>query len=208
MQAEKAINFFLLAYQDYIASRFLLNNCYYMQGLTLASSAVEKYFKGMLCILGREPKRVHLDKINVLKSAFEGTEIYGLLDYLDSAFLEVLSKAYQFRYYDNIQSPSSIGFFVNQILGELDYTICAFETLIQIEGNETQYKQEVKNRNPDLFYNNYILNGWNKKKFMQRKSQAAGFYFNPQKKHVIRIGLNQKKNVPYNGHIQMIFIEE
>lgn len=37
-----------LAYRDYIAARFLLNNHFIVQGLTLASTAVEKYLKAVI----------------------------------------------------------------------------------------------------------------------------------------------------------------
>ena len=38
--------FFDMAYRDYIASRVLINNDYVLQGAILASSAIEKYYKG------------------------------------------------------------------------------------------------------------------------------------------------------------------
>ena len=37
-----------LGYRDYVAARFLLNNHLIIQGLTLASTAVEKYLKALI----------------------------------------------------------------------------------------------------------------------------------------------------------------
>jgi HEPN domain-containing protein len=45
-------NLTLMAYEDYITSRFLLNNGHTLQGAILASTAIEKYFKAMLVTLG------------------------------------------------------------------------------------------------------------------------------------------------------------
>ncbi|MBZ4042614.1 hypothetical protein [Flavobacterium hibisci] len=40
----------------------------------------------------------------------------------DPLFLEILTKAFKIRYYDNLREPIFIGFYLNQFIGELDWT--------------------------------------------------------------------------------------
>lgn len=66
---EFAYSLLSTGYDDYIASRRLLWNDYHMQGLTLASSAVEKYLKAILAVNGKTKKEmgVHLDRWDKLE---------------------------------------------------------------------------------------------------------------------------------------------
>src|SRR5580704_13560665 len=94
-----AINLTINAYDDYIASRFLLNNGYNMQGAILASTAIEKYLKAMLVCIGVDLNKikVHLDKFEKLKSYFDNTEYADLFtNHFDRAFFEIVSKVYLF----------------------------------------------------------------------------------------------------------------
>lgn len=56
-QTEKFLNgptLLDLGYRDYIAARFLLNNKFIIQGLTLASTALEKYLKSLIVLTSKE----------------------------------------------------------------------------------------------------------------------------------------------------------
>ena len=179
------MTFISLGYRDYIASRFLLNNGYYFQGLTLASSAVEKYIKAVLA-LNEKNKKVHLDNLSNLTNILSES-YFDFTIYFDKRFMDFLGKAYQIRYYDKLKEPISIGFFVNQFLGELDFIIDFFENNVILELRDekgfffkSQYKREIDNINPDLFLSNYILNGITKKKHMEKPDIGVGMYFNPQ----------------------------
>ncbi|MFT4155148.1 hypothetical protein [Parafilimonas sp.] len=114
-----------LGYRDYIASRFLLNNNYILQGTVLASSAVEKYLKAGLAMNGKRLKKFHLDSLGQFKSLYSQTPYHMMFDVLDPVFLEILGKAYKYRYYDEntITKPDTIGFLINQFLGTLDFTV-------------------------------------------------------------------------------------
>ena len=46
-----------LGYRDYIAARFLLNNKFIIQGLTLASTALEKYLKSLIVLTSKEKEK-------------------------------------------------------------------------------------------------------------------------------------------------------
>jgi hypothetical protein len=54
-----------LGYRDYIGARFLLNNKFIIQGLTLASTALEKYLKSLIVLTSKEKEKYnyHLDNI-------------------------------------------------------------------------------------------------------------------------------------------------
>jgi HEPN domain-containing protein len=163
-----------LGYRDYIAARFLLNNEFAIQGLMLASTAVEKYLKALIVFTfkGEERYHYHFDKLNKLRAILEKNH-YDVTKKFDPVFLDILEKAYKIRYCDKLKRPVKIGFFLNQFLGELDSTIHFMES------NETPgliYKQAIKMKDSKLYQNNYILNGYDKKAFMERPDKAFSIY--------------------------------
>jgi hypothetical protein len=178
-----------LGYRDYIASRFLLNNDYILQGTVLASSAVEKYLKAGLALNGKRLNKYHLDNLGQFKSLYSQTPYHMMFDVLDPAFLDILGKAYRYRYYDEktITKPDTIGFLVNQFLGTLDFTILKLDSLFIItqekdgvtNSQDTQLKRAAKSGLPDLLLNNYVLNKIDKTEFMNRKSKAFGLHITP-----------------------------
>ena len=64
-----AHNFLIIGLQDYRASRFLLNNGFFMQGATLASSAVEKHLKAILNVYNIKLK-AHLNNLTGFEKEF------------------------------------------------------------------------------------------------------------------------------------------
>lgn len=203
-------NLVMLGYDDYIAARFLINNNFLMQGVLMASSSVEKYLKALLLALKGKVPKIHLDKLDNLKIQFQDTEYFELFDHLDSSFLLVLGKAYKFRYYDNIKEADTVGFFVNQFLGELDYSVFAIELLFNEfkDQNGTPWqsplRKAIKEKNENLFKDNYILNNIDKKEFMTRATLGFGLHFNPLVMEPFIIGTVKKFNVPYDGKIMLI----
>ncbi|WPV01915.1 hypothetical protein SNE26_09030 [Mucilaginibacter sp. cycad4] len=108
-EQQLAYSLLSLGYKDYIASRVLINNGYPGQGLTLASSAVEKYLKVILAVNRKTKKEmgVHLDRWDKLKTLV--TECYtDISKFLDERFMTLLGKAYQARYYYNLSRPITI----------------------------------------------------------------------------------------------------
>jgi len=164
----------------------LINNDFIIQGVVLASSAIEKYLKVILSVHGIY-KKVHLDRLEDLKSLFIKTEYYVLFDKFDAVFLSILGKAYKYRYYDEstVKEADTIGFIVHQFLGELDYTIFLINKLITFKDKDdkiisTAYLRDIESKNPNLFLNNYILNQIPKKEFMDRIGKAYGLHINPK----------------------------
>lgn len=89
--------------------------------------------KAILAINGIKCK-YHLDHIGQFKFLFNQTPYHMMFDVLDLVFLDVLSKAYKYRYYDKktITKPDTIGFLINQFLGTLDFTIFKLDSLLII----------------------------------------------------------------------------
>lgn len=162
-----------LGYRDYIAARFLLNNHYIVQGLTLASVAVEKYLKAIIVFNLQEKEwyNYHFDRFEKLKNLLSKVN-NDVTQEFDPVFVAILKKAFKIRYYDKIEKPISMGFYINQFIGELDYTINYLENFIfntQSCGQPiTVYNKAIINKDPDLYYNNFILNKENKKHFMEK----------------------------------------
>jgi len=172
-----------LAFGDYRAGRHLFLNGFYTHALILSSTAVEKYLKSMLAFLGLR-KRVHLDKMDELRKLFAATDYHFIPDKLDEGFLSVLGKSYKYRYYDDVETPESIGFILNQFLGELDYTVAYMESAFILTNDkgervESAYQKAIKNEDPAIVTNNYILQKIPKKEFMNRVSDAYAVYIDP-----------------------------
>lgn len=163
-----------LGYRDYVAARFLLNNEFTIQGLTLASTAVEKYLKALIVFTLKEKEKYnyHLDNFIKLKTILAKND-QDVTEKFDPVFLSILENAYKIRYYDKLKKPIKIGFFLNQFIGELDNTIHSLETS---DTPGLLYKKAIQNRDSNLYQNNFILNKQDKKEFMERPDTAFAIH--------------------------------
>jgi len=163
-----------LGYRDYIAARFLLNNEFIIQGLTLASTAVEKYLKALIVFTSREKERYHyhFDNLIKLKNILD-KNYHDVTKKFDPVFINILEKAYKIRYYDKLEEAIKIGFFLNQFLGELDSTIHYLE---KTHTPGLLYSQAIKNKDPHLYQNNFILNKQDKKAYMEQPDTAFAIH--------------------------------
>ncbi|EJL64852.1 hypothetical protein [Flavobacterium sp. CF136] len=196
-----------LGYRDYIAARFLLNNHFIVQGLNLASTAVEKYLKAVIVFNLKERERYnyHFDRFNLLKNLLAKVN-NDVTEEFDPVFIAILEKAFKIRYYDKIKKPIFMGFYINQFIGELDYTIDYLEKFIsntQSGGQSiTVYSKAVKNNDPHLYENNFILKKENKKDFMEKPDVGFSIYIRVesviQEEKVVKGGSTRNK---YDGRI-------
>lgn len=196
-----------LGYRDYIAARFLLNNHLIVQGLTLASTAVEKYLKAVIAFNLQEKEwyNYHFDRFEKLKNLLSKVN-RDVTEEFDPLFITVLEKAFKIRYYDKIEQPIFMGFYINQFIGELDYTINYLENFIfntQSCGQSiTLYSKAVIKKDSDLFHNNYILNQENKKDYMEMPDIGFSIYINVgsvvHREEIAKGGITQNR---YEGRI-------
>lgn len=208
------LGFLRNAYDDYIAARVLLNKNYTLQGVILASTAIEKYFKAAIHMYAGQMLKIHIDQFDKIEKAVTDMGYKVIIDKIDRRFIEILSKAYHLRYYDNIKSPVSIGFFKNQFLGELDYAIGFFENVFNMNRSGTHeqvlspLKMDIKNKNPDLLENNFLNSPRpDKKSFMETNCISFAVYIHPNylfdEIHVS----SQPLTVEYNGQMTLIHVK-
>jgi hypothetical protein len=176
-ESKQSFYFNHLAFLDYIAARKLFLEDYCFQGLVLASTAVEKYLKSILILKGLQ-NHSHLDKLGKFYKQFDKIN-YPIEPKLDSRFMDLLSKAYKLRYFDKIKDADNFGFFINQVLCELDYTVNLLDGITQKrtlanEVIESQYVSSFKDQSHPIHINNYLSLGISKKEFMERPSRGFG----------------------------------
>lgn len=207
-----ALGMIQTAYSDYIAARVLLNKNYILQGVILASTAIEKYFKALIIAHSGKIIPVHFDRFDRIKQAVEEIGYSVLIEKMDSRFIDILTKAYPLRYYDNIKSSTSIGFFRNQFLGELDQAIYWFDQAIILYYDKgaiiSPLKLDFQNKTPDLLENNWVTqNPIDKKRFMETDCEGFAIYIHPQYLfHGVKVS-SEKGMIPYDGSMYLINVQ-
>jgi|SRR5688572_3506600 len=196
-----------LGYRDYIGARFLLNNHLIIQGLTLASTSVEKYLKALIVfnLKQRENYYYHFDRFEKLKNLLAKVNNDVTVEF-DPVFLEILENAFKIRYYDRIERPIFMGFYINQFIGELDYTIDFIERFIANteNGGESMsaYNRAIRNNASHLYENNFILSKENKKDFMEKPDVGFSIHIRigsvVQDEKIVKGGSTKNK---YEGQI-------
>jgi HEPN domain-containing protein len=158
------------AYNDYIAARVLLNKNYTLQGVILASAALEKYFKALILYQSGTILPLHFDRFDEIEKAVNDIGYSVVIGKIDPRFIEILTKAYPLRYYDNIKQETSIGFFKNQFLGELDSALYWLDFTLKISDDKgtvlSPVQRDFQDKNPDLLENNWVT----KKNRLTKKS--------------------------------------
>lgn len=199
------------SYDDYIGARVLINNHLPKQGVTLASSSIEKYLKAFLIILEVDYEWFHLDNLTKAQKCFNGTPYEKVLSFINPVFLDILGRSYKWRYYDKIKTPESIGFFPSQLLGELDELYSRMELMLKVPqslGWQTNYARDKKEFRKELYENNFILSNIEKQTFMTLPAMGYGIYYNP---NTILCGIAQTKykiQPEYKGQMMLINVQE
>lgn len=172
-QGYLAVGLFINAYEDYIAARMLLINGLLSQGCVLATTSIEKYFKGMIAILGEPTPRHHDISVkryrNTIKSNY--SKIYNMINF---EFIDLLSKSYKLRYIDEVKEDYNLVIIRNKTLAELDYIVIEIEKSFSITDpsipvGKSRYEDEKGNKNPLLWKDNYYLAGNGKKQFIEKR---------------------------------------
>lgn len=207
-----ALGLIRTAYNDYIAARVLLNKDYTLQGVILASTALEKYFKALIVSHSGKFKPVHFDRFDLIKKAIEEIGYDVIINKMDPRFIEILSKIYPLRYYDNIKSPTSVGFFKNQFLGELDQAIYWFDQAIILSDDKgtvlSPVKRDFQNKNLDLLENNWVTQTpIDKKKFMETNCEGFAIYIHPSHLFAEVNVSSVKMTIPYDGSMLLITVK-
>jgi hypothetical protein len=197
-----AFNMMAVGYRDYLAARYLLNNDLLMQGIGLSSLAVEKYLKSIL-VSQNIILKVHLDQWTLIKASFIKNKI-TLFNELDENYLNLLGRAFSLRYYDRISNTSRYAFKKWQVLAELDFVVNLIESRTNFHDGsgsviKTNYGVDVESIDPNLYLENYVLQGREKKEYMERESFSVIVCFDKSGYEIVGHGLLPSQE--YKGKI-------
>ncbi len=165
---QKVLHFLNLAFSDYLASRFLLNNCFLEHGCMLASTAVEKYIKSVIGIYGIS-NQSHLSPALFRLLQHNVPELY---EDLNIDFLKFLEKSFKLRY--ALTNSAGLSIVINQYktLLELDQLVhkleCGLGIIVNGEKIPTPYQSAIKENNEKLLFNNIPLNHAEFPKFVRQ----------------------------------------
>jgi len=163
----KSRTYINLGFKDYIAARVLMNNGLLIQGATLASTSIEKYFKAILT-LNKIAYKKHLDSELCNKLKNFDPDMY---DTFNESFLYMLIKCYKLRYIDNALNEFSIVIAQFPLLAELDFSISKIEQKLNIfqDGKKLElgYRQMWNQKAPELIKNNFVFLGTSKGNFIE-----------------------------------------
>jgi HEPN domain-containing protein len=162
------MHYLVLAYDDYVAARVLLNNKLALQGLILASTSVEKYLKAILATKGKI-SRIHLDSSDFLK-LFEINDLD--ISNLNANFIKYLGRSYPFRYIEPTSGPTSITIEPRKLLAELDFTVSQCEASFHTRPVQSPYVAAVSSRDERVWANNYVLNEIDKNSFISEPADV------------------------------------
>lgn len=165
-------NFKFLAFDDYIAARkILLSNKEHRNGIILASTCVEKYFKAFLACFDVK-KRGHMGEKLIRTVEGVGDEGKKLIGLMDQTFLKLLTDSYSLRYLDsNKNKVNSFSFCVSQVICELDYVVNIIEHSIMESGKvSSRYEKALSDISHILHVQNYISSKQAKDFWMSQSS--------------------------------------
>lgn len=170
-EAKKILKWLRWADNDYIAARLLLEKDLITQGVILANTAIEKYLKSLLVLLGKEwPKGSKGHNTNKLFNLVS-RDIKGIS--LNKEFINLLHKAYKLRYPDTLKPGYNIVLSKYKILVELDYSVFEIRKGFKFTSNNpnsiTSFDQ-LKN-SPQLTNNNCYYGSSNRAEVFQQKTK-------------------------------------
>lgn len=164
-------------YRDYLAARTLLINGLIYRGVIVSATSIEKLLKVFL-VLKNNPKKTH----NVSKLFTEAVKFDSeLQNQINNDFIELLSKSYKLRYFDDDIFNYSKGKFQLTVaqyktLAELDFTAITLLNSFKVEfmGQEleSEYHENLKENYRLLYDENFVLSKISKKEFVERKQQV------------------------------------
>ena len=112
----KFLGYLTAGFDDYLASRVLLNNQLLTQGAILASTAIEKYIKALMVMYGNE-SHGHLKKSHWNAFKHHQPTIYKQVN---EDFLKLCQKCYKLRYLDSLKNNFNLVIAQLEFLAELD----------------------------------------------------------------------------------------
>jgi hypothetical protein len=158
---------------DYLAARYLLLGRIVVQGCILANTAIEKYLKALYAHLELPIPRSHAVQALHCEITASGQSTVALND----AFLNVLQKAYDLRYPDELPDGFNIALNQMKLLAELDRTVFAITNCFAFGEGTTDFVLTRAAKAGDQRYvaRNVVLNPEQTLDFFASDSQSFEF---------------------------------
>jgi HEPN domain-containing protein len=176
-EVKRFIGLKLTAYHDYMGARILFQKGLLENACHLAVTCLEKEFKTILFCKGKKIPKGH-DIVNMYNTiAFISPDFKKEVN-LD--YVKALCNIYHSRYYDTLSSGYNYVILKNKFLAELDFIYATLEPLSRVgiesmEMGKSSFEVDIDRKNPDLYMNNYLLNGIAKKDFLKRPEFVIEF---------------------------------
>lgn len=172
-------NFFITAFDDYIAARLLLINGLLPQGCIMANTSIEKYFKGLLASQSVTAPKHHDISAPTFKKSIKN-KFKKIYDIVNWEFIDFLAKSYEIRYLDSLPREYNIAIIRAKTLAELDYIVCAIEENFKIiypkfTGRDNKYRTMINENDPKLLNYNFYLLKYDKNEFVQQVDDVFEF---------------------------------
>lgn len=177
-EGKKVIGLKTMAYKDYIAARTLLQGGFLHQAAFLINTCIEKELKAYLFSRSINLKVAH-DSVKLLK-AIKNIDDVTWTGEINTEFIEVITKIYKSRYFENLEPGYNFVINCNKFLAELDYTYSLLDSKTKISGTGpsvfiSRYQKSIEEKNPIIFKHNYILNNVSKEEFLRHPEMVYEF---------------------------------
>lgn len=178
--SQKTHNYLSLALDDYRAARFLLREGLLSQGLSLASTAIEKQFKAILAL-----KDIYSKKHLSGSLAAIVTRQYPFLkEHLEKDFIRYLEKGFDLRYASVDGRGYSIVINQNRTLIALDQLMLTIDSGLSLKANglphKTPLEKAIAERDPLVCDDNVAIH----------RSCLSDLSSRPNKMFELRVGEN------------------
>lgn len=170
-RTRKARAFLRDAFSDYVAARVLLLANLPYQGAVFSSTAIEKCFKAILALRGKEKHR-HL-KVADWEALKDFDSNVG--DFIREDFVELNSKVYRLRYSDSVEPNFNLVIASREFLAEMDQCVSTLISAIKVNENgvrqKTSFQQATETADNRVLAENHMITGPRKETFIYQKPQ-------------------------------------
>jgi HEPN domain-containing protein len=168
----KVFHFIKWARADYIAARTLLLSGMLVQGAGLANTAIEKFLKARCLQMGIAGGKTH--DVGMLYALIKAQATAFTLN---ERFLRVLSKAYRFRYPDELEIGFNISLNQAKLLAELDRSVLEIANRFQFRDSDHKLliDQSALKKEPDYEERNIVVDSVEKERLFNQPSRSYDF---------------------------------
>lgn len=178
IELKKIVGLKSMAYNDYIAARVLLQGGLLHQAVFFINTCIEKELKAYLFAFNINVKLNH-DTEKLFNEVLK-IENVKWTDKINKEFIQVINKIYKSRYFETLHPGYNFVINRNKFLVELDHTYNLLYSKTKLGGpnemiQKSIYEISIENKNPQVVFNNYILNNMDKKHVLNQPDLVHEF---------------------------------